>query len=106
MYSLSRQQELVHFRPAAEGGLGLQHVQCKARAHLIATFLQTAANPQFISSQFHTALYRYHVLEEQEGVPSPGFTPYYKKDFFDTIKKVHSNSPLNPVHMTVGQWYR
>ena len=102
---LQNPSELVLFRPAGEGGLGLQHVQCKARAHLIATFLQTAANPRFVSSQFHTALYKYHVLEEQEGVPSPGFTPYYKKDFFDTIKKVHRNSPLNPVHMTISQWY-
>ena len=103
---LQKPSELVLFRPTDKGGFGLQHVQCKAMAHLIVTFLPTAANPRFISSQFHTALYKYHILEEQEGVPSPGFTPYYKRDFFDTIKKVHSNSPLNPVLMTVSQWYQ
>ena len=36
----------------------------------------------------------------------PGFTPYYNKEFFNTIQKVHNKSPLNPVHMTVGQWYQ
>ena len=102
---LQKPSELVLFRPANEGGLGLQHVKCKAMAHLISVFLQTAANPQYISSQFHTALFKYHVLGEQEGVPNPGFTPYYKQDFFNIIRKVHSNSPLNPVQMTISQWY-
>ena len=55
---LQKPSELVMFRPVDEGGLGLQHVKCKALAHLISVFLQTAANPQYISSQFHTALFK------------------------------------------------
>ena len=101
---LLKPAELVIFRPADQGGLGLHHVRSKASANLIATFLQTAANSRYISSQFHVTLYRYHVLEEQD-VPNPGFTPYYTKAFFDLIKKVLMKSPLNPVQMTVGQWY-
>ena len=54
----------------------------------------------YIASQFNSALYKYHVLGEQEGVPDPGFTPYYNKEFFNTIQKVHDKSPLNPVQMT------
>ena len=103
---LQKPSELVLFRPREQGGLGLHNIDCKARAHLIATFLQTAANPRFISSQFHSALYKYHVLGEQEGVPSPGLPPYYNKVFFNTIRKVHEKSPLNPVQMSVGQWYQ
>ena len=36
----------------------------------------------------------------------PAFTPYYNKEFFDTIQKVHNKSPLNPVQMTLEQWYQ
>ena len=50
-------------------------------------------------------MYKYHVLGEKEGVTSPGFTPYYNKEFFNIIQKVHKKSPLNPVQMSVGQWY-
>ena len=99
---LLKPAEIVLFRPTIQGGLGLHHVRSMASANLISTFLQTAANPRYITSQFHHTLYRYHVLEEQD-VPNPGFTPYYSKAFFDVIKKVHNTSPLYPVPMTVGQ---
>ena len=36
-------------------------------------------------------------------VPLP---PYYSRIFIDTIKDVKENTPLNPVFMTVKQWYR
>ena len=74
-------------------------------ANLISTFIQTAAKPSFISSQFHSALFRYHALGE-EGLLNPGSIPYYTNAFFLTIKKVQKKSPLNPMQMTVGQWYR
>ena len=52
------------------------------------------------------------MLEEQECVTSLGFTSYYKKEFFQTIKKCTATplytwctaTPL--VHKTVGQWYQ
>ena len=103
---LQKPSEIVLFRAAEQGGLGLHHVQSKATAHLISTFLQTAANPRFISSQFHAVLFRYHVLEEVEEFPNPGFTPYYTEDFFNIIKKVHQKTPLNPVMMSINQWYK
>ena len=34
-----------------------------------------------------------------------GFTPYYSKIFFSTIRKVQEKYPLNPIYMTVSQWY-
>ena len=55
--------EVMLFRPVEQGGLGLHHVECKALANLVSTFLQTAANPSFQQSLFHSWLYRYHVLE-------------------------------------------
>ena len=50
--------------------IGLQHISYKAKAPLIATLSKTAVNPRYISSKFNTALYKVHMLEEQEGVPS------------------------------------
>ena len=45
------------------------------------------------------------MLGEQD-VPDPGYAPYYSKAFFATIKKVNDKSPLNPVQMSVSQWYQ
>ena len=38
--------------------------------------------------------------------PDLPLPPYYSRIFFDTIKDVKENTPLNPVFMTVKQWYR
>ena len=97
--------EVLLYRRVEEGGLGLLHVQSKAQAHLIATFIQTAANPKFTISLFHSWLYKFHVLEDTS-LPDPGFTPYYNKEFFDMIKYVREKTPMNPVHMGIKQWYR
>ena len=35
----------------------------------------------------------------------PVLPPYYSKEFFNIIKKVISETPLNPIHMTLKQWY-
>ena len=67
-------------------------------------FLETAANPKFLHSLYHTALFRYQVLKHRE-IPEPGLFPFYTKEFFDTIRNVHENSPLNVAKMTSSQWY-
>ena len=97
--------EVLLFRPTDEGGLGLHHIQSKSLAHLVATFLQTAAKTGFARSLFHETLYRYHVLGELD-LPNPGYTPYYNAEFFRIIKDVKENTPLNPKNMLVKEWYR
>ena len=47
-------------------------------AHLIATFIQTAANTRFDLSLYHFWLYKFHVLGDTD-LPDPGFTQYYDK---------------------------
>ena len=96
--------EVMLFRAVEDGGLGLHHMECKALAHLISTFLQTASNTRFQQSLFHSWLYRYHI-ERHTDLPNPGFPPYYRKEFFNIIREVKNNSPLNPVQMSVKQWY-
>ena len=97
--------EVLLYRDIEDGGLGLHHLESKAKAHLIATFIQTAAGKRFQTSTFHSWLYRYHVLGETH-LPDPGYTPYYNQHFFLEIKKVKEDSPLNPLFMTIKEWYR
>ena len=78
---LLKPSEVTLFREVQQGGLGLYHIQSRAMANLITTFLQTAANARFNQSLMHSHLYRYHVLEEHH-LPCPGYTPYYGEQFF------------------------
>ena len=97
-------EELLLYRPVEEGGLGLHHIKSKALAGLISTFLQTAANPCYQQSLYHSLLYRRHCLLD-DSAPDIAAPPYYSGNFFSIIREVKENTPLNPVHMTVREWY-
>lgn len=101
---LEKPSELVLFRKVEQGGLGLHNTKYKALASLISTFLQTAANKNFQQSLYHSCLYRYYCLGD-DSLEKPMMPPYYNQTFFDTIKKVVEDTPLNPIYMTVKQWY-
>ena len=101
---LEKPEDMVIYRPAEFGGLGMHNVQYKAQAMLTRSFLETAANPKFLHSLYHTSLFRYHVLKHRD-IPEPGLPPFYSKEFFDTIRNVHETSPLNVATMTSSQWY-
>ena len=102
---LEKPSELTLFRPVEEGGLGLHHVRCKALASLISTFMQTAANPNYQQSLYHSLLYRHYCLNDNY-IPSITLPPYYSQNFFYIIKEVIQNTQLNPIFMTLKQWYR
>ena len=101
---LQKPSEVTLFRKVQDGGLGLQHVRCKSLAHLISTFLLTAANKNYQQSLYSSLLYRFHV-EGDDRLPDPGFPPYYSKSFFEIIREVKEESNINPIHLTVKQWY-
>ena len=101
---LEKPSELVLYRKVEHGGLGLHNIKCKALASLISTFLQTAANTSFQQSLYHNCLYRYFCLGDNS-LAKPDMPPYYNQCFFDIIKKVIEDSPLNPINMSVKQWY-
>ena len=102
---LLKPEEIIMTRPPSQGGLGVHHVKMKALAGLITTFLETACNPKFHRSMYHSNLFRFYVLEDTS-VPDPGLPPFYSINFFQTIKKVHDESALNVCVMTERQWYR
>ena len=60
--------EVLLYRRVEEGGLGLHHVHSKAQAHLISTFIQTAASKRFRTSLYHSWLFRFHVDPDYTGV--------------------------------------
>ena len=102
---LLKPEEFVMYRPPSYGGLGILNVKYKAMAGLIKTFLETAGNDKFRSSLYHTILYKFHVLGDSS-LPNPGIPPFYSKNFFEKIRQVHQESPLNIFHMSEKEWYR
>ena len=102
---LLKPEEFVMHRGPSLGGLGVNNVKLKAQAGLIRTFLETASNPTFRRSLYHSLLFRYHVLGETT-LPDPGFPPFYSPEFFDKIRQVHVDTPLNVSAMSEKQWYQ
>ena len=80
-------------------------MKMKALAGLITTFLETACNPKYSQSLFHSNLFQFYVLEDTS-IPDPGLPPFYSNSFFQVIKKVKSESSLMVGAMTERQWYK
>ena len=87
------------------GGLGVHNVKMRAMAMLIHTFLAQTICPNFSINFYLNTLYRWHVLGERD-LPDPGRPPYYSALFFNTIRDIHLNTPLNVSWITVKQWYQ
>ena len=98
-------EEMVIYRPAINGGLGVLNVKYRALAALIKTFMEQAGNPQFLPSLYHCALFRHHVCNDYIG-PVPVQPPYYSNEFFSTIRSVWQEGKLNVFKMTFKDWYR
>ena len=96
--------ELVLYRDSKDGGLGLLNVKIRSLALLIRSFLETSVHPKFRHNLLHEILFRYHIQGETS-LPDPGYTPYYDKNFFETIRYYHETCPLNIEVMTTSQWY-
>ena len=103
---LAKPEEFVLHRPHHSGGLGIHHVKYKALAGYITTFLQTAANPAFITNLLHSLLYKKFILgEEVPCAPDPP-PPYFSQEFFYIIRKAKEETPLNIITMKEKDWVR
>jgi hypothetical protein len=100
---LEKPEELVLYRATADGGLGLFNMQCRAKAALISTFLQTAINDKFARNNYHNILYRHYVLGEPMAAPPP-IPPYFKGDFFPQIRMLAKSG--DPSSMTLKDIYK
>ena len=102
---LEKPEEYVLTRSRKQGGLGLTHVECKAKSLLIRSFLETALIPNFQHNQFHSAMFRWYV-EGRRDLVCPQQPPYYDDNFFATIRKVKEEGLLNLMTMSSGMWCR
>ena len=101
---LEKPEEIVLYRPTTFGGLGLHHIEFKAKAMLTRSFLETAGNTTFLTSLYHSSLFNYHILQERLS-PDPGFPPYYSPEFFSFIRYIHENSTSDVTKLSSSQWY-
>ena len=99
---LLKPEELLLHRSVYHGGLGLSSIKWKSVAFLIRTFLELAANPKYLHSQYLNMLYRFHVLGENFVCPT--LPPYYKGSFFEIICQA-KNTGRDIISMTTRQWY-
>ena len=87
---LEKPEEITLHREVKGGGLGLLHIESRAKAALITTFLQTAINSNFKRNFFHNTIFRQYVLDEQLNAPKIPLN--LSGDFFPTIRKLASSS--------------
>ena len=100
---LEKPGEPVLYRPIERGGLGLHNILVKSKASLIRTFLETAVNPLYSRNLYHSLLFKAFVLlDNTVSISAP---PYFSPAFFETIRWVKDNTPLNIATMTTAQWY-
>ena len=100
---LERPQIIAQHRNTEDGGLGLQNIETRALSFLISSFLETSINRNFQHNLYHEALLRYYVLDET--IPKPDIPPYFRGNFFPTIRRLHS-SILGIKNITVKMIYR
>ena len=93
---------MILYRPVHLGGLCLTSMKLKATAFLIRTFLELAANTQYLQSQYLNMLYRVYILGED--IDCPPLPPYYNDLLFSTICQAKS-SGRDIISMTTKEWY-
>ena len=99
---LEKPQEMMLYRQVEQGGLAMYNIKTRAMAMLIHTFIAQAANPKYYTNLYHSSLLRWHVFDDRS-LPDPGKPPYYSSRFFEIIKEVKENTPLNIVYISVKQ---
>lgn len=96
-------ENFVNYRDRNCGGLQIHDVECKARALLSKSFMETAACTKYRKSLYHVAIYKYYILEERDML-DPGLPPYYNQQFINDIKAA-IDLGLLVENMTAKDWY-
>ena len=102
---LEKPEQLVYNRPWSKGGLNVHNVHYKSLSILIKSFIETAIGNGFIKNLYHSALFRWYVLDDTTS-KCPGRCPYYSPEFFAFIKQVVQEGLLNIETMSTKEWYR
>ena len=62
---LEKPEDFVLYRPRTFGGLNLIHIETKALALQISSFVDSAGSPTFIRNKFHEALYKWNIENDR-----------------------------------------
>ena len=103
---LEKPEECVLYRPIYKGGLGMHNIKIRSNSLLIKTFLETAVNPMYQHSLFHSLIYRFYILNDDTIENPPQLPHFLSESIINNIKYVKENTPLNVERMSVSQWYR
>ena len=102
---LEQPGEIALYRSRGQGGLGLYNIKYKAMAELIRAYLETAVNTEFLTNQYHNALFN-QKIEEVRVLPAPPTNPFLPEEAFENIKVVKEEGRLNIFRLSSGDWYR
>ena len=94
-------EELLLYRHLKKEGL--VSTISRARLLLVSSLPSSRLLPILATSSLYTTLYSTILDDSAPDIAAP---PYYSGNFFSIIREVKENTPLNPVHMTVREWYR
>lgn len=94
--------DLAKYCPKLQGGLGLHHIESKALAMQIKTFIELAISTIFQQSLFYTAAYNFYVLETTDF--DPGLPPTVTKEAISIIKAAILDN-LEVETVSAKQWY-
>ena len=92
--TLEKPEELVMYRQRKFGGLGVHHLESKAMAMLIKSFLETSINDKFRRNVYHEALFNWHILGHRN-ITNPGFPSFFPKNFFSIIAELYEGRRQN-----------
>ena len=79
-------------------------LECRAKAMLLRTFCEQAADPMFRHSLYLETLFRQEVLGEYCGGAKVPLPPYYGPAFFGILRKYRHNGPKMLELMTIKDW--
>ena len=95
-------EELVLYRGATQGGLGLLNIEARAKYNIISSFVEMSCSKKFIKNGYLSALYNYYI--EDIGVRKPIRPPYYSEGMFHFIKNAKLEG-FDPAELSIRDWY-
>ena len=101
---LLKPPEILLYRKAEDGGLGLIQIEARCQAYLIKNFVDQGHSHSKFPNLYLNALYRKFVLHEllPGALKRPSF---YSLDLFQTIEEAVSDEPGGILGLTTKQWY-
>lgn len=100
---LEKPGPVVQHKPRSSGGLQVHDIECKAKAMLIRSFLETSCIKRYCHFPLHVGIYNYYILEDTT-YPKPQLPKFYSDEFISSIKMAIKMGK-NVQNMSSKDWY-